>query len=238
MSAHHFFADATDISDDVVVLRGDEAHHAARSLRVTVGERITVADGAGLVVSAIVRSISSTVEADIVDRGTADPLRPGIVLHQAVSKLDKLEFVVEKAAELGVERVVPFIAERSVVRWDERKLARVKERLTAIAFAAAKQCRSPFVLEVDPVTSHLSVDPPCIVLHEEATIRLRDALPPDAPRTLSVVVGPEGGLASAEVEALSDRGAVAVSLGDRILRTETAGLVAASVIAYTYGWIG
>lgn len=239
MTAHRFFTDPSDITAGVVVLRGNEAHHAARSLRVRAGEVISVADGTGRVVTAEVRAVGETVEAEIRDERVEDLPRPAIALCQAVAKLDKLEIAVEKATEVGVQRIVPFVAERSIVRWDERKRERVRERLRAVALAAAKQSRSAAVPSVEAVVDGLPpVEAPCLVLHERAPTRLREALPDGPPQTLSLVVGPEGGLTDAEVDGLCAAGGRAVSLGERILRTETAGYVAAAIVGFRYGWIG
>ncbi len=238
MSGHHFFAQPDDVADGTVVLRGAEAHHAGRVLRVRLGERITVADGSGRIVEASVTSIDGEVTAAILSERFVDHPRPSLTLLQAVTKSDKLELVVEKATEVGVERIAPYVADRTIVRWDERKLAKAHDRLQAIALAAAKQSRSPRVPVVDPVRQGADVQTPAVVLHEGATTRLRDALPDVAPERLSVVVGPEGGLSDDEVAALEGQGAVTVSLGPRILRTETAGPVAAALIAFRYGQMG
>lgn len=242
VARHHFFVDPDDISPTVVTLRGDEAHHAGRVLRVKVGERISAADGSGRVVAAVVTSVGSVVEADIEDTERVSMPTPAITLFQAVAKGDKLEIVVEKATEVGVSRIVPFVAERTIANWDERKLVRVHERLRAIAKSAAKQSRSPFVPDVGPITrgpeDATNGTSTVLVLHEAATERLRNALAPHAPDELSLVVGPEGGLSDDEVSALTEAGATAVTLGPRVLRTETAGPVAAAVVGYAYGWFG
>jgi len=238
MSAHHFFVDETQIAGGVVTIGGDEAHHA-RVLRVREGERITVADGTGRVLDAVVTDNTHDFVADVLaERQLAMP-EPSITLFQALTKGDKLELVVEKATEVGVRTVVPFIAERTIVRWDERKLERARERLQAIARASAKQSRSAFVPTVESFSDQASVRvEPTLVLHEEATERMRAALPSDVPAELALVVGPEGGLSPGEVEGLVASGGRAVTLGDRILRTETAGPVAVAVVGYAYGWFG
>jgi 16S rRNA (uracil1498-N3)-methyltransferase len=238
MSAHHFFVDEEAIVDGVVTIGGDEAHHA-RVLRVREGERITVADGTGRMLDAMVTDNVHDIVADVVAERQVTLPRPSITLFQALTKGDKLELVVEKATEVGVRTLVPFIAERTVMRWDERKLERSRERLQAIARASAKQSRSPFIPTVEPFSYGAVVRiEPTLVLHEEATERLRDALPAAAPPDVALVVGPEGGLSSGEVAGLVGAGGRAVTLGDRILRTETAGPVAAAVVGYAYGWFG
>jgi 16S rRNA (uracil1498-N3)-methyltransferase len=234
MSRHHFFASPDDITADRVTLTGDEAHHAARVLRLHPGERITVADGSGRVVDAVVRVLGEIVEAEIEDVRTVQAARPAIRIHQALMKGDRMDDMIEKSVEIGVARIAPFEAERSIVRWDDRKRQKAQERWTNVALAAAKQCRSPWLTTIEPVSAGVPAHAD-LVLHEEATLRFRDTLPDEPPASIDVVVGPEGGLTPDEVERID---AAAVSLGPRILRTEVAGPVAAAIIAYRYGSLG
>lgn len=221
------------------MLVGDEAHHAAKVLRVCAGEPITIADGSGRVVDAVVTQVGAEVQADVCGERAIQGRRPEIWLYQALTKGEKFDDVVEKASEIGVSRVIPFDSARSIVRWDERKRARAVERWTAIARAAAKQSRSPWITTVDVVSDDVGViEGGTFVLHEGAGRRLRDALDADAPERVAFAVGPEGGFADDEVESLEARGSHVVSLGPRILRTETAGLVAAAVVAFRYGSVG
>lgn len=240
--AHHFFVDPDDVHDDLIEFSGAEGHHAARVLRLRPGERITVSDGSGRVLEATVTDVHRGVRAEINSVHTADRPKPVLTLYQALAKGERLDEVVSRAVEVGVARIVPFIAERSVVRWDDQRRRKARDRLTAIARAAAKQCRSPHLTSVSDVRDGLedaaTAGALMLVLHEGASVRLRDALPRTAPDTIAIVVGPEGGLAPSELDALRHEGADVVTLGERILRTSTAGPVAAAIIGYTYGNIG
>jgi 16S rRNA (uracil1498-N3)-methyltransferase len=242
MGAHHFFVSPDDVHDGLIEVSGDEGHHAARVLRLRPGERITIADGSGRVIEATVKNVGRSVTAEVRNIRQAKRPKPALTLYQAVMKGDRMDDVVTKAVELGVARIVPFVAERTVVRWDEARRRKSKERWTSIARSAAKQCRSPYLTTIDEVRSGVrgatSEDAGVFALHERAPVRLREALPDYAPEAIVVVVGPEGGLAPSEIDALRDAGAVPVTLGERILRTETAGIVAASIIGYAYGSIG
>lgn len=234
---HHFFVPPEDTHDGVVEIKGSEAHHAGRVLRLRAGESITVADGSGRVLEAVVTDVGRVVRADVTTTTLVTPPRPSLTLYQAVPKGDRMDDVVSKAVEIGVRRIVPFLAERTVVRWDERKRQKARERWTAVARAAAKQSRSSYLTSIGDVCDGLRVEEtaPVVGLHEGASTRLREALPSEPPDELVVVVGPEGGLSPVEVEHLRSRGATLATLGDRILRTETAGLVAAAIIGYAYG---
>ncbi len=242
MSAHHFFVTDAAGRDGIVTLEGAEAHHAARVLRIRVGESITVADDSGRIVFAVVTSVGDVVEAEIRSQRRIEMPRPAITLCQALTKGDKIDHVIEKATEVGIRRVVPFVAERTIVKWDEAKLARAHERWCAIAKGAAKQSRAPWIPVVDHVALTAGTSLPesgtKLVLHEGADTRLRDALIEPPPDDLALLVGPEGGLSDAEIAEVRDAGAQIVTLGPRVLRTETAGPIAAAVVGYAYGWLG
>jgi len=229
MGLHHFFT--TSVEGDRIVISGDEARHAIKVLRLRPGERITVSDGAGAVVEAVVRSLDGAVEAEVEDRRVVSAPRPTITIHQALMKGDRMDDMIERSVELGVARIVPFLAERTIVRWDEAKRVKSHTRWTEIARAAAKQSRSPWLTVVDPLADAAPREG--IVLHEEATTLLRDVLPDEAPEVIDLVIGPEGGLTPAEIE-----GARTVSLGPHVLRSDFAGPVAAAIVSFVYGSLG
>jgi 16S rRNA (uracil1498-N3)-methyltransferase len=230
------------VHDGVVELTGDEAHHAGRVLRLREGESITVADGTGRVVEAVVRSIGKTIEGEVTSERIVALPPPNITLFQAVMKGDKMEAVIEKAVEVGVLRIVPFIAERTIVRWDDSKTRKAADRWSAIARSASKQCRAPLLSEVDHAvgsTDDLKTTADLgIALHEGAEQRLRDVLPSTPPDGVALVVGPEGGLSAREAEGLTSRGFVPAGLGPRILRSETAGIVGTAIVLHIYGSLG
>jgi 16S rRNA (uracil1498-N3)-methyltransferase len=237
MAVHHFFTSPENVGSDRLTITGDEAHHAARSLRLKTGERITVADGSGRVYDATVTSVGEAVEADITAARDAAPPRPSITIHQALMKGDRMDDVIDRCAEIGVATIAPFVAERSIVRWDEPRRAKALERWRAIARAAAKQARSPWLATIEPIAPGVP-ELEALVLHEDATVRLRDALPHDPPVVVHLVVGPEGGLAPTEMERLCRAGGRPVSLGERILRSDWAGSVGATIVSFVYGSLG
>lgn len=241
--AHHFFIPPGAVRDDRLTLEGAEGRHAARVLRVRVGETISAADGTGTVHDAVVTRVGAeSVEARVIFSYERRSPRPELVLFQAVAKGERMDFVVQKAVEVGARRVVPFLARRSVVSWDAAKREKASQRWRAIALAAAKQSRSAWLTTVDEVADGVEAvsgfPGPVLVLDETASRPLRDALPEAAPETLGLVVGPEGSLETAELEVLRAAGAEAVTLGERVLRTETAGLVAMALVAFSYGSLG
>lgn len=235
MSAHHFFAPRVD--GDVVTLAGEEGRHASRVLRIRVGEVITIGDGAGTVVTARTDSVEPNVRATVLERTHDARPTPELTVYPAVPKSGKLDLVVQKLTELGVDRIAPWFAERTIVRWDGAKSRAQGERLRAIAHDAAKQSKRAWLpVVLDPAA--LEVPPRgAFVLHEAGSSRMRDVLP-DAPTSVALVVGPEGGLTDTEVTRFREAGAVLASLGAQILRAETASIVAATLVLHRYERIG
>lgn len=231
-----------------VTVEGDEAHHAVVVRRLRAGERLQLSDGRGRVVlgtiaSTAKRSLDVTVD-EVVDH--PEPL-PRITVVQALPKGDRGELAVEVLTEIGVARIVPWAAERSVAIWKGERAAKSLARWRSTAREAAKQSRRAWHPEVAPMASTdevvalLGAAPVGVVLHEDAASALAAVdLPPAADEAgIVIVVGPEGGLSDDEVARLTDAGGVAVRLGTEVLRTSTAGLAAASaLLARTARWGG
>jgi 16S rRNA (uracil1498-N3)-methyltransferase len=224
-------------------LSPEESHHALRVLRLASGARVEVFDGKGATASCeIVDAHDGAALTRVVDVRRAPPPRPELVVYQAAAKGRKVDDVVERLAQLGVAGLVVFVSRRSVVRWDDAKCRSLAARWAHIARAAAKQSRGPFVtrtqapLTWEELVAVVGREEYPVVLYEGASARLRGAL--GERERLALVVGPEGGFERAEAEELARAGATLTSLGDRILRTENAALVAASAILWHYGAIG
>ncbi|HEY8418804.1 MAG TPA: 16S rRNA (uracil(1498)-N(3))-methyltransferase [Limnochordales bacterium] len=233
-----------------VALGETDAQHVARVLRLRPGDRITLCDGRGFDYEAELAhvgggQVTARVLSCAPSRGEP-PLHLSLV--QGIPKGDKMDLVVQKAVEVGVSRIVPVFTARTVVEWDAAKAQDRRRRWQRIAYEAAKQSHRGKVPVVAPVTTlerflddydagsdwgHL------IVPWEEARdVGLRRVLRALAPGPATVVIGPEGGLEPAEVALAEARGGHTVTLGPRLLRTETAGAVAASIILYEWGDLG
>jgi 16S rRNA (uracil1498-N3)-methyltransferase len=221
---------------DSVTVEGDEAHHAVAVRRLRVGESVVLTDGAGASVTGAVTSTGKrlfTVEAAGVE-SHPEP-QPAITVVQALPKGDRGELAVELLTEVGVARVVPWAAERSVAVWKGERIAKGLARWRSTAREAAKQSRRTWHPEIaelsgtDDVVGLVRGAALAVVLHEEAGAPLA-ALEVPAAGGLVVVVGPEGGLTEAEIERFTEAGARSVRLGDEVLRTSTAGLAAVSVL--------
>jgi 16S rRNA (uracil1498-N3)-methyltransferase len=219
-----------------VTVEGDEAHHAVAVRRLRVGEPVVLTDGAGTSVVGEVASTGKRVLTVTVASVSVDPAPdPAVDVVQAIPKGDRGELAVEVLTEIGVARVVPWAASRSVAVWKGERADRSLARWRATARQAAKQARRSWLPEVTPlastaeVASLVAVADLAVVLHEEASTPLAGLDVPPSGR-ITVVVGPEGGLAEDEVAAFTDAGAVAVRLGAEVLRTSTAGVAAVSAL--------
>jgi 16S rRNA (uracil1498-N3)-methyltransferase len=231
------------VAGDPVTVEGDEAHHAVVVRRVRVGERVALTDGAGTTALGTVSATGRrafTVEVAEVSR--AEPPQPRVTVVQALPKGDRGELAVEVLTEVGVHEVVPWAAARSVAVWKEERAVKSLERWRSTAREAAKQARRSWFPTVSPLASTAQVASLAaaadlaVVLHEEATAPLA-GLDVPARGCLLVIVGPEGGLTSAEVDAFTAAGALPVRLGSEVLRTSTAGLAAvAALLSRTPRW--
>ncbi len=215
-------------------LGGDEGRHAAVVRRIGAGETVLVSDGKGRGVRATVVSASKAgLRLEVVETLTppAPPLR--LVAVQALAKGDRSELAVEMLTEVGVAEIWPWQASRSIVRWSAERGDKALTRWRTTAREATKQSRRLRVPEVRPVLSTaqlvaaLADADLALVLHEDATTPLREVALPAA-GTVVLVVGPEGGISADELERFAVAGARPVLVSDGVLRTSTAGVVAAA----------
>lgn len=229
---------------DTVELRGPEGRHAVTVKRLQVGERIDLGDGAGMVLHATVEALidRDSLVARVVERADERAPQPRIIVVQALPKGERGETAVETLTEVGVDVIVPWQAERCVARWTGDKVQRGQAKWAATARAAGKQARRAWLPEVASLARTADVEAlvaraACaIVLHEEAQVSLRDiAVPADGDVVL--VVGPEGGVSPDELGRFTAAGAQLALIGPTVMRTSTAGTVAAAVVlAATARW--
>lgn len=253
MSNPVFFTAAGSLDQQVpgstFVLEGTEARHAVTVKRLAVGEAVDIADGAGKRLTGTVTAVAPgalSVECSSI----SDEPRPAIrlVLVQALAKGDRDELGAETATELGIDAVIPWQAERSIVRWKAERAAKAHAKWQSVVTAAAKQARRAWIPEVRAAVdgaalqSTVAAADLAVILHEDAVRPLRevmqawvdtresDAGSPQQDREVLLIVGPEGGISPREVTRLCDAGAVTALLGRHVLRSSTAG-PAATVLA-------
>jgi 16S rRNA (uracil1498-N3)-methyltransferase len=222
-----------DLSGDRVVLDGQEGRHAATVKRLRPGELLDLVDGTGTRVTGVVAATTrDTVTVDVGTRLVEPPPAPRITLVQALAKGDRGELAVELATEVGIDEVVPWAAARCVVRWDGERGTKALAKWRSTAREAGKQSRRAwFPVVREPLRTHEVAALPgqLLVLHEEAMTPLSTV---ELTGDVVLVVGPEGGIAPEELEAL---GGTAVRLGSSVLRTSTAGAAAAAVVSARSG---
>ena len=232
----NFYIDKSDITENRATITGEEAVHISRVLRMKKGDNVTLCDGEGTFYEATLSEFSEkSVAAEITSsrRAETEP-EVKLTIFQGVPKNPKLETIVQKLTEIGAVKIVPVDTKRAVAKLD--KSAKV-ERLRKIAREAAKQSKRGIVPEVaDSMSFKKAVemasesDLSIIAYEEEVETSLKMALSGKTPKTVSVMIGPEGGFEKAEIEKALDKDAKIISLGKRILRTETASITALSLI--------
>lgn len=232
-------------------LNPGDLHHAAHVLRLSAGDEVEIVTPDSSVMTVkLVSAPHKTLAGHVAH--IAEPLvneGTRVTLVQGLPKGDKLDLVIEKAVEIGVDRIIPVMFERSVVRLDPERARSRGERLRRIAAAAAKQSRRVVVPDVlDPI--EVSSLLPVLECYDIVLVALEDFPEATSIRTalsridgiasskIAIVVGPEGGLTSAEVESLLRHGAHPVSFGSTVLRTETAGIVGSALVIYECGGLG
>lgn len=239
-----FFAKPESFRGNSVNIVGDDAFHIARSLRMAVGDKITVADTEGYEYSCILRKIRDDVcECEVGEKVLSEAESPvNVTLFMAYPKGDKLELVIQKAVELGANKIVPFESSRCVKRPREDKVEKQSARLLRIAEEAAKQCGRARLstvaapLDFDGMLAEAKKSDLALFCYEgKGTVSLKKVLlqNPGA-KSISVVVGCEGGFSENEADEAKKSGLVSVNLGPRILRCETAPLYAIASISYNY----
>jgi len=223
-----------------VALTGSAARHLTRVLRLRPGQALTLFNGGGGEYAATIEAVhGEKVEVAVGEAQAIERESPLILtLAQGVSRGERMDLVVQKATELGASSIVPLLTERSVVRLSAPQAARKLEHWRAIAIAACEQSgrnRLPKVLSLLPLADFLGQagSGSRLLLSPTGSIRLQDVPAPIS--SVTVLIGPEGGLADAEQSAALAAGFTAVRLGPRILRTETAAIAALTVLQREFG---
>jgi 16S rRNA (uracil1498-N3)-methyltransferase len=243
-----FFVRPDDVGTGELRLRGDEAEHLARVLRLGPGAQIVVFDGCGHEYASVVECLDAEGVICRILPGGAPPFRPtvSITLGQALPKAEKFDWVIQKTTELGVSAIVPLITERVIPHIAAAHVAKKVERWEKLAREACKQSRRATVPHLGPpapldafYASCHSAELKLVLWEHEDTRRLRGILTAAAPvASVAVVVGPEGGLTRQEVSRGEAYGFLAAGLGKHILRTETAAVVAVALLQYRFGDVG
>lgn len=231
-----FFTKTDYIRDNELKIVGEDVSHISRVLRMSEGDSIIVCDGEGNDYDAIITSVSKTeVVAEIKGKYVCDA-EPcvDVILYQALPKQGKMEYIIQKNTELGVKRIVPVYTKRCVVKPSDKT-----ERWSKVAESAAKQCGRGIIPDVLPTISFdealkqmKEYDLALMPYECEEEVSLKSVLKSAKYRTVSIFIGPEGGFDLKEIEAARNSGIRTVTLGKRILRTETAASAVLPIIMY------
>lgn len=253
-----YFIAPEQFTEAMVTISGDDAHHLVRVMRAKEGEQVIVSDGESREALVRIRELDKDqVTADIVELLSMNhEANVEVWIAQSLPKGDKMETVIQKGTEIGAARFIPFISERTVVQLDAKKEGKRVERWQKIAKEAAEQAHRNRVPVVDtPLTWKALLqqaglaDAAWICYEKENGLQLRqqiqaalasrqEAETPTGKIKLMLIVGPEGGFSEREVEAAEAAGCRSISLGKRILRTETAAMVGLTCILYESGEMG
>jgi 16S rRNA (uracil1498-N3)-methyltransferase len=234
------YVDAALTSDSIVELPPDTASHLSKVLRLRIGDEIILFSGDGREFIGAIESVrGSRVSASVRRSAAVDRESPfAVTLVQCVPRGDRMDFIVQKATELGVTRVVPVLSQRSVVRLDAAQAESKAAHWRAVAVNACEQCgrnRVPIIEAPSPLVSYLGHSAPTsarLVLEPEA---VPNAVLVDPIAAVEIAVGPEGGFAADELDAFRIAGFARVRLGPRILRTETAAIAALTWLQTRFG---
>ena len=240
---HHFFVTPDQVKIPNIYIDGTDVNHIRNVLRMKIGEEVQISDGYNQKYLCRIESFEQEeVILTIADELQADAELPSkIYLFQGLPKSDKMELIVQKAVELGVYEVVPVITKRAVVKLDVNKAAKKVERWNGIAMSAAKQsgrCLIPHIAEVmtyNQALEYASKLDIVLIPYElaegmEETRKMIESVQPG--QSIGIFIGPEGGFETEEVDDAIAHGAKPITLGKRILRTETAGLACLSILMY------
>ena len=244
----NFFIKKVQIKDHHIEIRGELLRHLRASLRVQRGERIFCVDeDAGcytVVVTHVGKDLLTGDVTEEVKRGEG----PAVYIHivQAIPKGPRLDFIIEKATELGASAITPVMTERSVVRIEKERVGEKLKRWSRIALESAQQSGRWDVPEIAPpvtlsefLTSFKKADLNLLLWEGEKRVTIKDVLKgAQEAKSVTVLIGPEGGFSEDEVEKAVEKGFVSVSLGELILRTETAPIAALSILQYEFGGVG
>ena len=240
---YHFFIEASQKSADQITITGADVNHMKNVLRMKLSEQVRVSDGAEKeYLCEIVQFEKDSVLLKVLMEEEPEAELPAeLILFQGLPKADKMELIIQKAVELGVSEIVPVSTKRTIVKLDSKKEAAKRKRWQSISESAAKQSGRTKIPAVRPVITFKealdeagNMDIAYIPYELEtdmiSTVRSFEKVVPG--KCIGIIIGPEGGFEEAEIEAAKAAGIFPVTLGKRILRTETAGLMLLSVFMF------
>ena len=241
-----FFVNPEDVSEDTIIIKGADVNHIKNVLRLPIGKEILINDRQGHDYECIIKEIHAEIVTAQIIQASDNSTEPAVdtVLFQSLVKGEKMEFVIQKSVEIGVTKIVPLMTKRCVVKLEsESKMNNKIARWQKIAESAAKQSKRGIVPEIMmPMSfkealeySKETLDCGCIPYENESSYHIREYLRDLDVQSLGIFIGPEGGFTEEEVDLAMKYDIQSITLGKRILRSETAGLVTLANIMYEMG---
>ena len=240
---HHFFVSPSCVGADSITITGEDVKHIKNVLRMKCGEEMLISDGEGREYTCVITELNeASVVAKIEDyQATGSELPVELYLFQGLPKGDKMELIIQKAVELGAKAIIPVATKRSIVKLDKKKEDAKVKRWQAISESAAKQSKRGVIPEIHNVMSYkealdyvkdfdVKIIPYENCKDMSTTKELVNSIKENM--KVAIFIGPEGGFADEEIDLALEKKVTPISLGKRILRTETAGLAILSVIMF------
>ncbi len=240
-----FYVPKENINDGEIVVEGQEARHILDSMRMGDGDDVVVFDGTGTEYTGRIKEADRkrkklTIEIK-GERSVPDEGMPRITLAQALPKKDKMDYIVEKATELGVFRIVPLVSDRTIVRPEGSGSSRKVERWRKKSLEAAKQCGRTSIPEIDGIKTYSEMlletagfDLVLMACLSDDTVSIKEALKGQKAESILVFIGPEGDFTPEEISRVNGENSRSIDLGKRVLKSDTAGLFVLSVLNYEF----
>ena len=238
-----FFVEPNQVKDNLIYILGEDAKHIKTVLRSREGDELTLCDGLGMDYFCRIKALEEGVVAEIIgsEPCQSEP-KTKITLYQGLPKADKMELIIQKCVELGVDRIVAVSTERCIVKLDKKEEKKL-ERWQKIAEAAAKQSGRGKIPEIAPKVLRFSqalaeakkLSGAIIPYEKEENRGIRSFVENFSGQEIGVFIGPEGGFTEEEIQSAIDAGVLPITLGKRILRTETAGMTTIAILLYELG---
>lgn len=236
----NFFVKSSQIVGNKIYITDSDVNHIKNVLRKKPGDRISIVSDGAEYETEIINLSSDNVECEIIEKIQTEIAGPKLTIYQGLAKADKIEYIIQKCSELGVYEIVPVELKRCVVKLDGKDKAKKIERWQKIAEVAAKQSLRNDILKVERIVNFTQMIEDfkefdyVIMAYEKEENSLKNAIKniSESHSKIAVVIGPEGGIDVDEAEKMIESGAISVSLGKRILRTETAPVAISAIIMY------
>lgn len=234
---YRFFIDQENVNGDFIEIYEEDFHHAKNVLRLKLGDKLEIISPKIMYICEIISFSKDSLKTKILKFEKLSDIKIPITLYQALAKGDKFEYIVQKAVELGINKIVPFESERTIVKCKQKSYEKKEVRYKRIIKSASMQSKRNYIPTLSPPINlkdiPLTKNTLGLLAYEQSENSLKKLLrTTDSISNINIVIGPEGGFSENEIIYLKSKGYNSISLGERILRTETASLNLLSILGY------